>query len=58
MTRDGGLTVVTRPARGTPSLDGLLEDLLTGPTEAEQADGVGSALLGGPTSPGTFVCVV
>jgi hypothetical protein len=46
MTRDGALTVVTRPARSTPSLDGLMEDLLAGPTETEQGAGIGSALLG------------
>jgi hypothetical protein len=46
MTRDGALTVVTRLARSTPSLDGLMEDLLAGPTETEQADGIGSALTG------------
>ncbi|BCB92026.1 GerMN domain-containing protein [Phytohabitans suffuscus] len=44
--RDGELVAVTRNVDAQPSTDELVEDLLAGPTDAEQRDGLTSALLG------------
>ncbi|MDQ7907611.1 GerMN domain-containing protein [Phytohabitans sp. ZYX-F-186] len=44
--QDGELVAVTRNLDAQPSVDELVDDLLAGPTDAEQRDGLTSALLG------------
>jgi hypothetical protein len=44
--RDGELVAVTRHVETPPSVDELVDDLLAGPTDAEQHDGLSSALVG------------
>lgn len=46
LTRDSRLVRVTRAAASEPTVQRLLQDLLAGPTAAERADGLSSALLG------------
>jgi spore germination protein GerM len=46
MVRDGELVAVTRHVDAQPSVDDLVDALLAGPTDAEQRDGLTSALLG------------
>jgi spore germination protein GerM len=46
MTRDGALAAVTRPATREPTLASLFQDLLAGPTDTEQDQGISSALPG------------
>ena len=46
MTNDGVLVAVTRQSVQAVDLPELMDLLLAGPTEAEQADGIGSALPG------------
>ncbi len=46
LTRDGALVAVTRQADHAVDLSELMDTLLAGPTEAEQAQGLGSALPG------------
>ncbi|MFC0531783.1 GerMN domain-containing protein [Phytohabitans kaempferiae] len=46
LVRDGELVAVTRNVETQPSVDNLVEDLLAGPTDAEQREGLTSALLG------------
>jgi spore germination protein GerM len=45
LARDGALTTVTRQVP-EPSLTSLMENLLAGPTDAEQNEGINSALTG------------
>jgi hypothetical protein len=47
MVRGGALVTATRPVDIEPNPQRLLVDLLAGPTPAERADGITSALLGG-----------
>lgn len=44
--RDGELVFVTRNVDAQPSVDEIVDDLLAGPTDAEQRDGLTSSLLG------------
>lgn len=44
--RDGELVAVTRNVDAQPGVDELVDDLLAGPTDAEQRDGLTSSLLG------------
>lgn len=44
--RDGELVAVTRNVEAQPSVDELVDDLLAGPTDAEQGGGLTSSLLG------------
>jgi hypothetical protein len=44
--KDGALVAVMRRVRTTPTIDILVRDLLNGPSDAELADGLTSALLG------------
>ncbi len=46
LVKDGSLVAVTRRTSTTPTVDEIVTDLLSGPTDAEQADGISSALLG------------
>ncbi|AVT33676.1 hypothetical protein C6361_34290 [Plantactinospora sp. BC1] len=46
LLRDGELVAVTRHVDAAPSVDELVDNLLAGPTDAEQRDGLTSALLG------------
>ncbi|MDW5329690.1 GerMN domain-containing protein [Plantactinospora sp. KLBMP9567] len=46
LVRDGELVAVTRHVDTQPSVDELVDALLAGPTDAEQRDGLTSALLG------------
>jgi hypothetical protein len=45
-TKDGALIPVTRRVRGEPTPTDLIRTLLAGPTDEEQARGIGSALSG------------
>ncbi|MGN9913424.1 GerMN domain-containing protein [Phytohabitans sp. LJ34] len=44
--RDGELVAVTRNVDAQPSVDELVDDLLAGPTDVEQREGLTSSLLG------------
>ncbi|GAB3980746.1 GerMN domain-containing protein [Plantactinospora veratri] len=46
LLRDGELVAVTRHVDAAPDVDELVDSLLAGPTDAEQRDGLTSALLG------------
>jgi hypothetical protein len=46
MVKDELLVEVTRRVEGEPTLNGLVRDLLTGPTRAERDMGITSALIG------------
>lgn len=46
MTRDGALVAVRRQVDREPSVSQVMESLLAGPTAAEQAEGISSALSG------------